>query len=151
MHLEPWDEAAQKEYQRLFTVRMEKWLDAGYGKCVLREEQCRREVTERLAFRHGGDYDLGDWVVMPNHVHILLQPLHGKPLHEILKPIKGVSSRNINHMLGRAGTLWMEESFSHIVRSLEQLKKFQRYIRENPVKAGLAEGEFSQEQRWEVV
>jgi len=72
-------------------------------------------------------------------------------LHEILKPIKGVSSRNINRMLGRAGTLWMEESFSHLVRSLEQLKKIQRYIRENPVKAGLVEGAFSYEQRWEVV
>ncbi len=36
-HPEPWDEVIRKEYQRLFTVKMEKWLDAGYGECVLRD------------------------------------------------------------------------------------------------------------------
>lgn len=149
-HSEPWSETEQCEYRRLFTVRMERWLDSGYGECVLREERCRNEIAERLSFRNGEDYHLGDWVVMPNHVHVLLQPLHSMRLHEMLKPIKGVSSRNINRMLGRAGTLWMEESFNHIVRSLEQLKKFQRYIRENPMKAGLAKDAFSYEQRWEI-
>ncbi len=107
-------------------------------------------MVERLLFKHGIEYDLGDWVVMPNHVHVLLQPLGEKPLYEILQPIKGVSARNINKMIGRAGTLWMEESFSHIVRSLEQLKKLQRYIQGNPLKAGLAEGTFGHEQRWEI-
>jgi len=71
-HPEPWDVEAQKEYKRLFTARMEKWLDAGYGECVLREERCRNEIAERLSFRNGEDYGLGDWVVMPNHVHVLL-------------------------------------------------------------------------------
>ena len=71
-HPEPWDEGARKEYQQLFTARMERWLDSGYGACALRDERCRSEVVERLLFRHGRDYDLGDWVVMPNHVHVLL-------------------------------------------------------------------------------
>ncbi|WP_395739948.1 transposase [Prosthecobacter sp.] len=130
---------------------MERWLDAGYGECVLRDERCQKEVAERLLFRHGQDYDLGDWVVMPNHVHVLLQPLGNVSLEEIMRPIKGVSARNINRMLERSGAMWMQESFSHIVRSLEQLKKFQRYIQMNPEKAGLPATDFSYEQRWEIV
>ncbi|MFZ2281643.1 MAG: transposase [Prosthecobacter sp.] len=147
---EPWDEGVLKEYRRLFTVRMERWLDAGSGECVLRDVRCRTEVVERLLFKHGTDYDLGDWVMMPNHVHVLLQPIGDKPLHEILKSIKGVSARNLNCLLGKTGSLWMDESFSHIVRSLEQLKKIQRYIQMNPQKAGLPETDFSYEQRWEI-
>jgi REP element-mobilizing transposase RayT len=149
-HPEPWDEDMLKEYRRLFTVQMERWLDAGYGECVLRDERCRAEVAERLLFKHGVDYDLGDWVVMPNHVHVLLQPLGGISLDAIMKPIKGVSARNINHLLGRSGALWMEESFTHIIRSLEQLKKFQHYIQNNPLKTKLPASDFSYEQRWQI-
>lgn len=149
-HPEPWDETTRKEYQSLFTALMERWLDAGYGECLLRDEPCRRELAERLLFKHGQDYDLGDWVVMPNHVHVLVQPLGGVSLEEIMKPVKGVSARNINRLLGRSGSLWMQESFSHIVRSLEQLKKFQRYIQTNPTKANLPATDFSYEQRWQL-
>jgi len=150
-HPEPWDETTRKEYQQLFTTRMERWLDAGYGECVLRDERCRAEVAERLLFKHRVDYDLGDWVVMPNHVHVLLQPLSGISLDAIMKPVKGVSARNINHLLGSSGALWMEESFSHIVRSMEQLKKFQRYIQNNPLKAKLPASDFSYKQRWQIL
>jgi putative transposase len=90
---------------------MERWLDAGSGECVLRDVQCRTEVAERLLFKHGIDYDRGDWVVMPNHVHVLLQPLGDKPLHETLKSIKGVSARNLNSLLGKTGSFgWMSRS-----------------------------------------
>ncbi|MBB5034673.1 REP element-mobilizing transposase RayT [Prosthecobacter vanneervenii] len=150
-HPEPWDETTRREHRSLFTARMERWLDAGYGGCLLRDERCRREVVDRLLFKHGQDYDLGDWVVMPNHVHVLLKPLGEVSLEEIMKPVKGVSARNINHLLGRSGSLWMQESFSHIVRSLEQLKKFQCYIQTNPMKAHLPAPDFSYEQRWQIV
>ena len=149
-HPEPWDEDMLKEYRRFFTVQLERWLDAGYGECVLRDERCRTEVAERLLFKHGSDYDLGDWVVMPNHAHVLLQPHGGISLDAIMKPVKGVSARNINYLLGRSGALWMEESFSHIVRSVEQLKKFQHYIQNNPLKARLPASDFSYEQRWQI-
>lgn len=150
-HPEPWDETTRREHRSLFTARMERWFDAGYGECLLRDERCRRELVERLLFKHGCDYDLGDWVVMPNHVHVLLQPLGGVSLEEIMKPVKGISARNINRLLGRSGGFWMQESFSHIVRSLEQLKEFQRYIRMNPAKARLPATDYSYEQRWQIV
>ena len=103
-----------------------------------------------LKHDQGTNYDLGDWVVMPNHVHLLIQPFESSCLSPILKGIKGVSARRINQCLGRKGRVWMNESFDHIVRSLEQLEKIQTYIERNPRKAGLQTVEFSYERRWMV-
>ncbi len=61
----------------------------------------------------------------------------------IMQHWKGSTSFQINKALGRCGTLWMDESFDHAVRSELQLERFRRYIRENPMKAGLKEGSFS--------
>ena len=88
------------------------------------------------------------WVVMPNHVHVLLKPMASLPISKLLAPVKGASARRINLRLGQGGTLWMDESFDHIVRGMDSLRKFQRYIKENPTKAGLKPDEFSYEQRW---
>lgn len=149
-HSEPWTEEEVKEYRREFTARIEEWLDVGSGECVLRDEDCRRALEVSLNHDHGTKCDLGDWVIMPNHVHLLVQPLGATRLSDVLMGIKGVSSRQINERLGRKGRLWMDESFDHIVRSLEQLEKIQTYIERNPRKAGLHIGEFSYERRWLV-
>lgn len=65
----------------------------------------------------------------------------------ILKNWKGFTAREINKLLGRGGTFWMDESFDHAVRSEAQLERFQTYIRLNPAKAGLAKGTFT---HWEA-
>jgi REP element-mobilizing transposase RayT len=64
-------------------------------------------------------------------------------LSSILKNWKGISSRQINRDRERKGSFWMDETFDHIVRSESQLLHFRNYIRENPVKAGLANAEFT--------
>jgi REP element-mobilizing transposase RayT len=149
-HPEPWTEDEAMEYRREFTARIEKWLDAGSGECVLRNENCRSALEITMKHAHCAECDLGDWVIMPNHVHLLIQPLGSSCLSEILKGIKGVSARRINQCLGRTGRVWMDESFDHIVRSLEQLEKLQTYVERNPMKARLRMGEFSYERRWTV-
>lgn len=146
----PWSEETEKEYHRRFTMRMEKYLDAGYGACDLRTENLREEVLASLYHDDGRHYDLGDVVIMPNHVHVLLKPLSPTPVSKLMGPAKGASARRINQMTGRSGVLWMDESFDHIVRSLESLKKFQRYVADNPTKAGLSKGAYFYEQRWEI-
>jgi REP element-mobilizing transposase RayT len=83
-------------------------------------------------------------VVMPEHVHLLLTPLadpKGWPygLPAILKPIKGVSARSVNRLLGASGPVWREESFDHILRSDESLEEKLRYIEQNPVRRRLVE------------
>ncbi len=84
-----------------------------------------------------GHYFLHAYVVVPNHVHVLLTPL--VPLRRITGGIKGVSAKEANRTLGRTGrAFWQDESFDHWIRNIAQFERIRKYIEHNPVKAGLA-------------
>ncbi len=144
-HPEPdWSEDTWQKYHWQITRRMEEYLDAGSGACVLQDGRLRKLVAEALGHFAGSRWELGSYVLMPNHVHVLLTPGLENSLSDILKSIKRHTSRELNRAIGKTGTpLWQEESFHHAVRSEAQLLKFQQYIRANPAKAGLAEGTFT--------
>ena len=83
-----------------------------------------------------GLYELCAWVVMANHVHVLLKPQ--KPLASITQAIKRMSARQGNLILGRTGQpFWQIESYDHWVRTEVEFERIARYIEDNPVKAGL--------------
>ncbi len=83
-----------------------------------------------------GRYQLHAYVVMPNHVHILLDPY--VPLAKISGPLKGVAACDINARLGRTGKpLWQDESFDHWIRNTAEFERIHHYIEWNPVRAGL--------------
>ena len=84
-----------------------------------------------------GFYTLHAWVIMPNHVHAILEP-HTK-LPAIMRWLKGRTGRVANRILGLTGTFWQNESFDHRVRSGEELDYLTEYVESNPVKAGLAD------------
>jgi REP element-mobilizing transposase RayT len=85
-----------------------------------------------------GHYNLDAYVVMPNHVHVLLEPL--VPLARITGGIKGVSARDANAALRRVGKpFWEDESFDHWVRDEAEFERIRCYIERNPVSAGLVE------------
>jgi len=87
---------------------------------------------------HLGLYRLSAYVVMSNHVHILIWPKALLP--RITKSIKGYTARECNRLLGRTGeSFWQEESFDHSVRNEDRFYRIKRYIERNPVKAGLVE------------
>src|SRR5882672_2892179 len=90
---------------------------------------------------HGADlgrYQLHAYAVMPNHVHILLDPF--APLAKISGPLKGVAACDINARLGRTGKpLWQDESFDHWIRNSAEFERIRQYIEWNPVSAGLVE------------
>ena len=95
---------------------------------------------------NGGDrgrYVLDAFVLMPNHVHLLMIPLPDHPPAQIMHSLKSFTAHEINKRIGRCGRVWMEERFDHLVRNREQLEKFRLYIRENPGAAGLPEGAFT--------
>ncbi len=90
-----------------------------------------------------GRYVLHAYVIMPNHVHVLLEPRI--PLAKITNVMKGVAARDANATLGRTGKpFWQDESFDHWVRSPAELESIRHYIEWNPVKARLA----AQPQDW---
>lgn len=141
-HPEPWAKDEWEEYSRIFPCRMEEWIDAGNGECLLGCPEISKIVTECLCHFDGKRYALDRFVVMPNHVHTILAPLGSHSLSKIMQTWKSFTSHEINKRLNRAGKLWQDESFDHIVRSAAQLDFYRKYIDENPNKAKLAESHF---------
>ena len=83
-----------------------------------------------------GLFDLHAWVVMPNHVHLLISPV--APLPRITGSLKRRSARVANQILERTRLpFWQPESFDHWVRNRDEQEALVTYIESNPVKAGL--------------
>ena len=109
------------------------------GCAWLSDSRVARQIVETI--RDGESarmlYELHPWVVMPNHVHLLILPRTGLPW--ITHWLKGRSARMANRLLGRAGKpFWQDESYDHWVRTEREFHRIVAYIEENPVSAGLA-------------
>ena len=141
-HPEPWTDTEWKEYNRRFEEKIEYWLDAGMGCRILARVDARNAVKKCILRFDGDRLCIHAAVIMPTHVHLLLEPLGGHELSRILQGIKGASAREINKFTGATGSVWLDESYDHIVRSEEQYWRFVRYIAENPAKAGLRDHEY---------
>jgi REP element-mobilizing transposase RayT len=135
-------EAERHEFHTTFTARWHTWLDHGHGECHLRCPELREYLIHRLHSLEAASCELDAWTIMPNHLHALVTP-SGKTLGEVVRHWKGGSASDINKDLGRSGTLWQAEPYDHLVRSEAQMHHYRRYIAENPIKAGLREGEYA--------
>ena len=129
---EPWDEATANEYHRIFTDKIDEWLDQGSGACVLRDPENARIVADALRHFDGQRYDLASFVVMPNHVHVLFRPCGEHTISDILKTWKGFTAREINKRMKTQGSLWQSESWDRLVRNEQHFFKCMQYIRDNP-------------------
>ncbi len=130
------------EYHSRFSRKFHELLDAGAGECWLRKTEHAAMVADALRHFDGERYELGDFVVMPNHLHVLVSPIGENELSDILHTWKRFTAQVINKLARRNGALWQAESFNHIVRGEEQLRRIQQYVAENPAKARLREGEY---------
>jgi putative transposase len=139
--LEELPEAARRDFRR-FTRSLEDELTACHGDCVLRCSTQAQIVADGLRHFDGNRYTLGDFVVMPNHVHLLVGALARNAMLKQVESWKKWTALKINEALGRKGRFWQDESFDHLVRSEAAFQKFRRYITDNPVKAKLRDGEF---------
>lgn len=141
-HPKPWDETVEQECHKKFSRKLDEWLDQGYGSCVLNQTSNSKVVADAL--RHFDDqrYGIDSFVVMPNHVHVLFCPLGSYKLADIVQSWKGFSAREINTRRGTSGTLWQEDYWDRLIRSEEHLRFCRDYIRKNPEKAKLKDGEF---------
>ncbi|QIF00074.1 transposase [Roseimicrobium sp. ORNL1] len=133
----------QREYHERFTHVWHDHLDRGHGACHLAKPAVRTLVEQAIRHFDNDRYQLGDFVLMPNHVHLLVSL---EPAQSITKQCfswKRFSAGRINELLGRSGTFWQPESYDHIVRTPEALMTIQNYIANNPAKAGLGPGTFT--------
>ncbi|MBE7498673.1 MAG: transposase [Verrucomicrobiaceae bacterium] len=140
--LDSLSETERHEFHTVFTAKWHDWLDQGRGECHLRLTHLRELLIQRLFATQEPSCELDAWVIMPNHLHALVTPT-GKTLGEVVRVWKGGSASDINKALNRTGTLWQAEPYDHIVRSEAQTQHYRRYIAENPIKAGLKEGEYA--------
>ncbi|MDF1814586.1 MAG: transposase, partial [Verrucomicrobiales bacterium] len=132
----------RREFAKIISASLEEKLDHGCGDCPLRDPDTAKIVADALRHFSPGRLRLGDFVVMPNHVHALITPATGRKLESLLQSIKNYSGRRINQLCAKGGTFWQRDSYDHIVRTGDQLRKFQRYIANNPAKANLRPGEY---------
>jgi REP element-mobilizing transposase RayT len=92
-------------------------------------------VNILLNGKQAGRYELGAWVLMPNHVHLILRPPSDLP--GAMSWIKACSARDANRLLGRTEQFWARNYFDRWIRSGDEEQRITRYIEQNPVKAGL--------------
>ena len=142
VHPQPWSAEVEREYHERFSGAIERWLDAGHGSCILRRPDCAGVVAESLRYFDGDRLGLISSVVMPNHVHALFVQNADWPLEKLVRSWKSFTSRKINSLLGRDGSLWQQDYFDRLVRDEKHFTNCVRYIRRNPVKADLHNGEF---------
>ena len=114
--------AQQNEFHETFSREYLECLDKGHGECVLRRPELAEIVARSLRHFDGDRYHLGDFVVMPNHVHLLVCLIGDTELETLCYSWKKFTGGRINDALGRKGRFWQEESFDHLVRSAEQFE-----------------------------
>ena len=138
----PWPPEVEQEYHRKFSGRFERWLDRGYGDCLLRDRDHASIVADAIRHFEGERSLLHAWVVMPNHVHVLCSLANDMSLGSLLHSWKGFSARQINLRLGASGSIWQKSYFDRIVRDWDHFANCARYIRNNPAKAKLTVGAY---------
>ena len=129
---------SEEEIARDLFRHIERYLDQGAGACHLRRPEIADLVANTLGHFHTDRYLLQEWVVMPNHVHAIVWPMPNHLLSDVLKSWKQFTSRRAKIILGLGSEpFWQTESHDHWIRDDAEKTRIRRYIRNNPVVAGL--------------
>lgn len=94
-------------------------------------------IADLYHYRIKYDFKLLAFVVMPEHVHLLLMPTETAGISQIMKVLKRHSSWALNQRLRRTGRFWMEDFFDHWARNQRQTADTIEYLHNNPVRRGL--------------
>jgi putative transposase len=118
-------------------LAMDRLLDNPFsGPLYLREPKIASMVIDAMRYRNSRQYRLHNYVVMANHVHLLITPF--EPVSHLMQSLKRFTAREGNRMLALTGQpFWQEESYDRLVRDDQEFHSIARYIEMNPVRAGL--------------
>ncbi len=131
----------QEELFRWYSSRVDNYLDAGHGTCYLSSPELADLVASAIRFFEGQRYELHAWVVMPNHAHVVVWPMPGHALSQILHSWKSYTAHQINQRLPeKIVPFWQSESYDHLVRDDADLHRCCHYTLMNPVSARLCAG-----------
>jgi putative DNA methylase len=127
----------QKDPDAELRCRIQKYLDAGYGACYLKEPRIAAMVEQSFMYFDEERYKLLAWVIMPNHVHVLIEMFSGSLLCDIIHSWKSFTAQEANKLLNRKGQFWYREYYDRFIRDNNHFHRAVFYIHNNPVKAGL--------------
>ena len=136
--IESKDDAFLEQSRRRFRI-MEFYLDQSYGSCPFESKLIRKSLGEFLEAYDDG-FRFRHWVVMPNHLHLLTEPIDfvsGDEFKRAIKAFKMKSTVFTNRLTGSRGSLWMRSGYDRWVRNTTEYQRWIGYLRENPVKAKL--------------
>jgi type I restriction enzyme R subunit len=130
------------DFHKRFNRVQEAYLDTCQGQCYLRQPALSGIVHDALLHFDGERYRMGDFVIMPNHVHLLAVFPTAQTMKQQCDSWLHYTAFRINQAIGRKGKFWQQEPFDHLVRSPEQYEYLRQYIADNPNKARLSLGAF---------
>ena len=136
------DLAQRQAFTKRFERCREDFLDSCHGACALREPRVAKIVADTLLHFDRKRYWMGDFVVMPNHVHLLAAFATQEMQKTQCDSWLHFSAREINRALGQKGKFWQQEPFDHLPRSPEQYDYLRKYIADNGSKANLKPDEY---------
>ncbi len=133
----PLSNIEEDRLRKLYSEKVETFLDAGHGECWLENVEVAGLVQDAMKYFDGERYRLIAWCIMPNHVHAVVQPKPGFELQGIMHSWKSYTATMANRMLERSGEFWQAEYYDHLIRDEEDFKHAVGYVLENPENAGL--------------
>jgi putative transposase len=140
--IEELDVTQRRDFAKCFNRQREVQLDRCHGLCWLRVPEYAQIVADSLLHFDGKRYRMGDFVIMPNHLHLLAAFSDPKSMAAQIDSWLHWTATQINRKTGCHGHFWQQEPFDHLVRSVEQYVYLRQYIADNPRKARLRAGEY---------
>lgn len=127
----------ERTAQRAYFRKLEQWLDAGHGACWLQRSEIAEMVSGALAHFRNERYVLHAWVIMPNHAHVVVQPLPGHTLSGVLHSWKSYTSKESSKLIEaeHSTIFWQHESYNHWCRDEKERARCITYVEANPVNA----------------
>jgi putative transposase len=110
------------------------------GQAIFQSERMANLLIETLLdYRSQGKYFLHEFVIMPNHLHILFTTRTGITLERAIQLIKGGFSHRAGKRLEMYGEIWQRGYVDHRIRDVNDFAQHKQYIHQNPVKTNLVE------------
>lgn len=131
----------QREFRRKCDRLWHQALDECHGECELSDPSVAGIVSEAILYFDGVKYDVERFVIMPNHVHLIVQFRDDATLNVVGQSWLRYTARRVNKRRGKSGCFWQGEPFDHLIRSEAQFRYLQQYIADNPGKANLSDRE----------
>lgn len=118
--------------EEMLHKKMMECLDAGYGECLLRNAKVRKVMDDAFHYIHDNMAKVHAYVVMPNHVHAVIETKECVNIQAVMHNLKGYTASKINKLLMREGGVWQRDYYDRLIRNEEHYENAINYILHNP-------------------